>query len=553
MLFQLRQHGRALTWVAPHGDCFVLAGLASSGEITPEDAIHPPPTVLARVTALRNAAIDIVCGDAPIGGIPAAVFRTGERLPADPTAAEAEMAPWRALGHWEIEGEEWKSPLFMFGIALALGRRIVVLERRGTTYLNPASVYAAEMPDGSLRCSMARGSQPATVSSYYHAAFDDVLTSLLGNRPPLLVEFDGINHHRAFVSNADAVTEEEDATPDDRADAPVAAPDGAHVAAPAGAPDGAPVAAPASTELTDAYIEARMAQLEVRWEDEEQLTLLGTDRFNAIHHLTDLQTLLDRMGVDAISLLTADRTYHFVRSEYGDRRLNITTEEPGGDDDEERSDEEGHGEDGVEDRLGMPVTGVAYAAANLEGPPGGENPVAEQDQQHQLAEEDGAGAALAEGIALAEPAGRDEVPMASRGQERPKAKRKRAVVVAPPPPPAGHVARTGRVSRPAARFDDEAASGVGSHAYHSTTTLKDPAPNVDELGVPDFAVVGARVKAQGWAGVTKTFEATVVAIRDRFPRIRVRYVKDIVSGETLPLALPQPQEAYLHAGAIDPL
>ena len=81
-----------------------------------------------------------------------------------------------------------------------------------------------------------------------------------------------------------------------------------------------------------------------------------------------------------------------------------------------------------------------------------------------------------------------------------------------------------------------------------------PAPHVDELHVPDFAIVGGRIKARGWhAGATKLFEAEVVAIRPRYPRVHVRYVKDLASGETVALALPQPREAYLHAGAIEPL
>ena len=60
----------------------------------------------------------------------------------------------------------------------------------------------------------------------------------------------------------------------------------------------------------------------------------------------------------------------------------------------------------------------------------------------------------------------------------------------------------------------------------------------------------------GWCvrkGFGSFFEAEVVAIRPRYPRVHVRYVKDLASGETVALALPQPREAYLHAGAIEPL
>ena len=59
-----------------------------AGEITAEEALHPTPAVLARVQALRTAAIDLVCGNAPIGGVPAAIFRASERLPPNRAAAE---------------------------------------------------------------------------------------------------------------------------------------------------------------------------------------------------------------------------------------------------------------------------------------------------------------------------------------------------------------------------------------------------------------------------------------------------------------------------------
>lgn len=59
--------------------------------------------------------------------------------------------------------------------------------------------------------------------------------------------------------------------------------------------------------------------------------------------------------------------------------------------------------------------------------------------------------------------------------------------------------------------------------------------------MPGVCTEGAHILAAGWhAGVRKWFEADVVAIRKRFPRIHVRYVKCVASGQTARLALPEP-------------
>jgi hypothetical protein len=86
--------------------------------------------------------------------------------------------------------------------------------------------------------------------------------------------------------------------------------------------------------ITDAYIEAQMTKLRRELRGRGAATL-STDRFHALHHLADLQTLLDRMSVDAVSLLTKERSYHFARSQYGARRLKYFTT----DDDEEEEEE----------------------------------------------------------------------------------------------------------------------------------------------------------------------------------------------------------------------
>ena len=50
--------------------------------------------------------------------------------------------------------------------------------------------------------------------------------------------------------------------------------------------------------------------------------------------------------------------------------------------------------------------------------------------------------------------------------------------------------------------------------------------------------------------MTKRFEAKVVAIRQKYPRLHVRYLRCVETGSTHALSLPQPIEAYVHAGMV---
>ena len=73
----------------------------------------------------------------------------------------------------------------------------------------------------------------------------------------------------------------------------------------------------------------------------------------------------------------------------------------------------------------------------------------------------------------------------------------------------------------------------------------------DEKAIPPFVVEGALIKAVGYyAGAHKLFSAKVVAIRDKFPRIVVRFIAD-EGGNTLPLCLPDPKTAYVHGGMVE--
>eukprot|EP00966_Prymnesium_polylepis_P239927 5548020-Prymnesium_polylepis.1 len=71
-----------------------------ASRITAAAARKPTPATTAKVRMVREDTIDRLAGDAAIGGIDADVFRGGERLPVDATAAATAMAEWRTPGFW---------------------------------------------------------------------------------------------------------------------------------------------------------------------------------------------------------------------------------------------------------------------------------------------------------------------------------------------------------------------------------------------------------------------------------------------------------------------
>ena len=276
---RLAEFNLALGASAPNGDCFILSALCASGEITLEEAVHPTAQVTERVRQIRNAAIDLIAGDAPIGTIAASVFRVGEQLPVDSVGAQIALAAWRVPGHWKIEGEEYKSPIFQFGVSQALQREIVVLENGDDGYLNPTSCYGLLDPGGALVENPARGTSPATIESFKPVPFVMVLEMLRSPRPPLLLEFDGVNHFSPFVTDPPA---------------------------------------------TDAEIEAKFAELGCHWEDENKLAIVG----NAMTYekIDELSKFLDkRLKVDAMAVMTPERRYDLERSRYGNRCLVVAT------------------------------------------------------------------------------------------------------------------------------------------------------------------------------------------------------------------------------------
>jgi len=264
---------------APNGDCFILSVLCACGEISPEEAVHPTVQVTERVRRIRNVAIDLIAGDSPIGTIDASVFRFGEKLPADSVGSQIAMAAWRVPGHWKIEGEEYKSSIFQFGVSQALEREIVVLENGDDGHLNPASCYGLLDPGGGLFKNAGRGSSPATIESFKSVPFVTVLEMLRSPHPPLLLEFDGVNHFSPFVTHP---------------------------------------------PVTDAEIEAKFAELGCHWKDGGKLAIVG----NAVTYekIDELSEFLDkRLNVDAMAVMTPEGRYDLERSRYGNRCLVVAS------------------------------------------------------------------------------------------------------------------------------------------------------------------------------------------------------------------------------------
>ena len=94
---------------------------------------------------------------------------------------------------------------------------------------------------------------------------------------------------------------------------------------------------------------------------------------------------------------------------------------------------------------------------------------------------------------------------------------------------------------------DGAASSFRS-APSSRKASVDPSVEMD---VPAYALPGEQVWAMGLrAGVRMRFKAEVVKLRNRFPRIVVRYTAT-EEGETSRHVLPDVSTAYLHMGDVE--
>jgi hypothetical protein len=213
---ELRELGFTMHDAARNGDCFPLSAMAGFEITDLANVAAPTVHTIETVTKARIAAVDLVTGDSPIGGIDAAVVRENEDL-TDTSILDA----WKTHGHWRSHAGG--STAFMFAVAHNLKRPVIVMEREGDAILDPCYIYAKRDGNGALLTSPPHGGVPKTVPFVKQMAFADVLTALT-ERPNgySLVEYDrGASHHSPLVytpvpplQDGD-VTEEEDDVEDE--------------------------------------------------------------------------------------------------------------------------------------------------------------------------------------------------------------------------------------------------------------------------------------------------------------------------------------------------
>ena len=73
--------------------------------------------------------------------------------------------------------------------------------------------------------------------------------------------------------------------------------------------------------LNDAQIKAGFEHLHLKWVDPEQTTLQGDA--STVTLIDEVNSFLDSMGVNTVTLIVPDRIYDFKRSQYGNHSLNI--------------------------------------------------------------------------------------------------------------------------------------------------------------------------------------------------------------------------------------
>ena len=176
-----------------NGDCYPLSAMAGF-EITARAARQPTESTTAIVRETREGSVGLLAGDDDIDGIEATDFRAGEGLPEDAAAALDAMDAWLHPGFWN-SGNGNKSASFMVGVALHLGRPVAVLERQGSTFLDPAKVYGARNAHGELVHSDAKPGAPETIPTFKLVDIAD-LVEMLRVQPTShsLLEFNGSNH-----------------------------------------------------------------------------------------------------------------------------------------------------------------------------------------------------------------------------------------------------------------------------------------------------------------------------------------------------------------------
>ena len=117
----------------------------------------------------------------------------------------------------------------------------------------------------------------------------------------------------------------------------------------------------------------------------------------------------------------------------------------------------------------------------------------------------------------------------------------------PPPPVPGPVPTTRKSKRPVQppKFHDEVED---TRPPKSPTTPETP---FEDMHVPAFVQVGGLVVAEGNHATGRKFVAQVLKIRRTFPPIVVRFQKNLATGQTDALSLPDPKISHVHAGQVE--
>jgi len=203
---RLQEVGLTQNVVEATGNCCVLAPIAGREERSSAAIAHPTAITRRTVQSLRAASVNLITSTGNIGGIPAKAFRTSEGLTRSAQGAAVEMSRWRQSQFW-MDDVPHRSATFLFGLAVAIKRPIIVLERdKIGNLLNPSRIYGARDKNGDIVKTAATSRSPAITPAYTNIRFDDILNliseeekvwSTSGQDPKLfsLVQFNRAKKH----------------------------------------------------------------------------------------------------------------------------------------------------------------------------------------------------------------------------------------------------------------------------------------------------------------------------------------------------------------------
>ena len=119
-----------------------------------------------------------IAGSKDIDGMQALAFRVSEGLCRTANAAAKEMADWKNLRFWRDEVPR-HAATFLFGVAVILRRRIVVIEEDKHGHLiDPARVYGARDQNGALVRAAGTQISPPILPAYTDLNFSDLRARL---------------------------------------------------------------------------------------------------------------------------------------------------------------------------------------------------------------------------------------------------------------------------------------------------------------------------------------------------------------------------------------